>query len=308
MRETDSYHQPALVDEAVGYLVTRRDGTYIDATAGDGSHTLAILARLDCSGRILAVDRDDEGVARTACRVSGYSSQVQVVRGDFGCLRELAFDAGIKAVNGILFDLGVSSHQLDSAYRGFSYRETGPLDLRMDRRGEVTAEDIINRMPADDLARIFREYGEEKNARRIASAIIAARQKRPLTTTTELAAVIASVTNPRYVTKTLSRTFQAIRVAVNDELDQLRRGLAAAAELLSIESRMIIISYHSLEDGIVKNFIRSHGARAQAERGEAVDSAVTLRALTKKPVRPSSDEVHKNSRARSAKMRVAERL
>ena len=308
MRETDSYHQPALVDEAVGYLVTRRDGTYIDATAGDGSHTLAILARLDFSGRILALDRDDEGVARTARRVSGYSSQVQVVRGDFGRLREVAFDAGIKAVNGILFDLGVSSHQLDSAYRGFSYRETGPLDLRMDRRGEVTAEDIINRMPADDLARIFYEYGEEKNSRRIAAAIAAARQKRPLTTTTELAAVIVSVTNPRYVNKTLSRTFQAVRVAVNDEFDQLRRGLAAAAELLSVESRMVIISYHSLEDGIVKNFIRSHGARAQAERGDAVDSAVTLRALTKKPVRPSPDEVRKNPRARSAKMRVAERL
>ena len=177
----------------------------------------------------------------------------------------------------------------------------------MDRRGGLTAEDIINQTPERDLTHILREYGEEKNARRIASAIVAARQKRPLTTTTELAAVIAPVTNPRFVNKTLSRAFQALRVVVNEEFDQLRRGLAAAADLLSVNGRMVVISYHSLEDRIVKNFIRSHRAQALTETDETAASAVTLRALTKKPVRPSPEEVRQNPRSRSAKLRAAER-
>ncbi len=302
MATTDSYHRPVLVDEAIGFLITRRDGDFVDATAGGGSHTLAILSQLQSSGRVLAIDRDDEAIEATRQRVSRFASQVVLVRGDFASMKELAFDAGIMRVNGVLFDLGVSGHHLDQPDRGFSYRSAGPLDFRMDRRAGKTAADIINESSAEELARIFFEYGEERNSRKIARAIVDARRRSPLTTTDELAAVIASVTNPRFLNKTLSRTYQAIRLVVNDELEQLRDGLAAACDLLDDGGRLVVISYHSLEDRIVKNFIRDKKVRG------ADDAAHGLRPLTKKPVTASEEEIGMNPRARSAKLRAAEKV
>jgi len=300
---TIDFHQPVMVDEVLAYLVTEPDGTYIDATAGGGSHTRAILERLSASGRVLAVDRDDEAIARTRLRVSQFSSQVTILRGAFSSLKELTFDAGIASVNGTFFDLGVSGRQLDDADRGFSYRAGGPLDFRMDRRDPVTAADIVNTSSREKLADILFEYGEEKNARRIASAITGARRKKPLATTGDLAAVITSVTNPRYVNKTLSRCFQAIRIAVNDELRQLQAGLTAACDVLNPHGRLVVISYHSLEDRIVKNFIRDKkkGAKDDSPRPG-------LRPLTKKPVTASPEEIENNPRARSAKLRAAEKI
>ncbi len=302
MATTDSYHRPVLVDEAIGFLVTRRDGVYVDATAGGGSHTLAILSQLRPSGRVLAIDRDDEAIEAVSHRVARFASQVALVRGEFASLKELAFDAGITRVNGVLFDLGVSGHHLDRPDRGFSYRSAGPLDFRMDRRAGKTAANVINESSADELARMFFEYGEEKNARKIARAIVEARRRSPLTTTDELATVIASVTNPRYLNKTLSRTYQAIRLVVNDELNQLQGGLDAAYDLLDALGRLVVISYHSLEDRIVKNFIRDKKLRTVNE------AAHGLRPLTKKPVTASEEEIRMNPRARSAKLRAAERV
>jgi len=293
MTPTGGYHQPVMADEAVGFLVTRPDGVYIDATAGDGSHTLRIFERLGSSGKVLAIDRDDEAVARTARRLEEFSSRLGVTRGEFSNLKELAAKAGIATVDGILFDLGISSYQIDSFERGFSYRGEGPLDLRMNRHGEMTAAEIVNSESEADLARILFEYGEERNSRRIAAAIVRRRARSPLLTTADLATVITSVTNPRYINKTLSRVFQALRIVVNDELNQLQAGLQAGLDILRSRGRVVVIAYHSLEDRIVKNFFRQ-----QAE----------LKVITKKPVGPSAAEITNNPRARSARMRAAEKI
>jgi len=298
MSSADGYHRPVMADEAVGFLVTRPGGFFIDATAGGGMHTLLIVSRLDSSGKVLAIDRDAEAVAETENKVQQFASQVKVMRGDFANVKELVFEAGIATVNGILFDLGVSSHQLDSAERGFSYRESGPLDFRMDRQSALTAADGVNGYPAEKLARIFFELGEEKNSRKIAAAIVEARGRRPLETTRELAEVVTAVTNPRWANKTLSRIFQANRLEGNDEIGQLKTGQEATPELLESGGRLVVIAYHSIEDRIVKNFIRDRAGK---------DSPI-FRILTKKPVTPSSSEINSNPRARSAKMRVAEKI
>jgi 16S rRNA (cytosine1402-N4)-methyltransferase len=309
MSKADGYHQPVLAGEAVGYLVTRPDGAYIDATSGGGSHTVLILSKLQSSGKVLAIDRDEEAVARTQSRVERFSSQVKVVRGEFAELRELTFEAGMTSVNGILFDLGVSSHQLDSPRRGFSYRASGPLDFRMDNRGTLTAADVINSYPAEKLAQIFFEFGEEKNSRKIAAAIVAARKKAPLITTGELAAVITSVTNPRWVNKTLSRVFQSLRVVINDEINQLQRGLNAAVELLSSQGRLVVIAYHSLEDRIAKNFLRDQAAGKTNYTIDAENrESPALKVITKKPIMATPEEIKDNPRARSARLRVGEKI
>jgi len=303
------YHQPVMADEAVGYLVTCREGAYIDATSGGGSFTVLIASRLHSSGRVLAIDCDDEAVAETNRRAQQFSSQIQVMRGNFSNLKDLADKAGIAAVNGILFDLGVSSHQLDQAARGFTYRETGPLDLRLDRRHSLTAEEIVNTWPADKLSQIFFELGEEKNSRKIAAAIVAARGRNKIRTTTDLAAVVTSVTNSRWVNKTLSRIFQALRLYINDELGRLEKALAASLELLKPQGRLVVIAYHSLEDRIVKNFIRDQARSRPASPGEpgpAIPAA--LKMINKKPVVPSDEEIDRNPRARSARMRIAEKI
>jgi 16S rRNA (cytosine1402-N4)-methyltransferase len=300
---TNDFHQPVMVDEVIEYLVTDTDGTYVDATAGGGSHTRAILERLSASGRVLAIDRDDEAITRTRRRISKYSSQVRILRGPFSSLRELTFDAGIASVSGTVFDLGISGRHLDHAQRGFSYRLPGPLDCRMDRRHPTTAADIVNTASLAELANILFEYGGEKNARRIAEVIDEARRKKKLTTTNELVSIIESITNPRYLNKTLSRCFQGIRIAVNDELNELRIGLEAAFDLLDARGHLVVISYHSLEDRIVKRFIRDRIRRASDE-----SSRPGLRPLTKRPVTPRPEEIESNPRARSAKLRAAEKV
>jgi len=310
MPRNERYHRPVLADEAVALLVSRADGIYIDATAGSGGHTLVIASRLSAQGRILAIDRDDDAVAATRDSLQGVTAQVQVLRGEFGRVQELAVGAGFPAVSGVLFDLGVSSHQLDSRERGFSYLADGPLDLRMDRQGAQTAEAFVNSCDEPTLAQVLFEWGGERNSRKIASAIVAARQKEPIQTTARLAAVISGVTNPRFLNKSLSRCFQAIRIAVNDEIDQLQQGLAGAFDLLEPGGRLVVISYHSLEDGIVKNFIRDRVQGAAHNKYKAPEKVTSpgLRQLTKKPMTPSQAEISSNSRARSAKLRAAEKV
>lgn len=310
MPRNERFHRPVLADEAVGLLITRADGAYIDATAGSGGHSLLIASRLGSSGKILAIDRDDNAVAAARESLQGVTPQVQVVRGEFGSVRQLTAEAGITSVSGVLFDLGVSSHQLDCRTRGFSYLAEGPLDLRMDRQSALTAADLVDSCTEVELARILFEWGGERNSRKIAAAIIAARQKEPIRTTARLAAIISAVTNPRFLNKTLSRCFQAIRIAVNDEIGQLESGLAGAFDILEPGGRLVVISYHSLEDGIVKNFFRDKTQTTAHNKYKAPKdlAASGLRLLTKKPLTPSPAEISSNSRARSAKLRAAEKL
>lgn len=297
MTMADEYHRPVMAEVVVAYLVTNRDGIYIDATAGSGGHALQIASCLGPAGHLWAIDRDDDAVAAAGGRLHTVTPHVEVVKEEFGGLMEWAGKAGIRGAHGVLFDLGISSHQIDTPERGFSYRLSGPLDLRMDRRGGPTAAEVVNTYPADRLAQILYEYGEERNSRAIARAIVSARQRRAVATTTDLTEIITTVTNPRFLNKTLSRVFQALRIEVNDELGQLQRGLAAAIDLLCVGGRVVVIAYHSLEDRMVKQMLRA-GAREETPR---------LRVLTPKPIVPTAAEVRLNPRARSAKLRAAER-
>ena len=310
MTRIDSFHQPVLADEAVDFLQIRPEGSYIDATAGGGGYTHRIASRLNQSGKVFAIDRDEEAVAITRERVKEFGSRVEVIRGAFGDLNTLARTHGMAGISGIVFDLGVSGHQFDSASRGFSYRAEGPLDFRMDRRTQMTAGEIVNRYSEKELSTILFELGEERNSRKIASAIVSARQKGSIDSTEALAAIIASVTNPRFVNKTLSRCFQAIRMVVNDELGQLRQGLRAALDLLAPAGRLVVVSYHSLEDRIAKNFMREAATGKFEDTPESNTGHYTpvAKLITKKPISASAEEIKTNTRARSAKLRVMEKL
>ncbi|MCK5125780.1 MAG: 16S rRNA (cytosine(1402)-N(4))-methyltransferase RsmH [candidate division Zixibacteria bacterium] len=310
MTRIDSFHQPVMADEAVDLLKIRPDGIYIDATAGGGGYTYRIVSRLDSSGKVFAIDRDDEAVAITLKRLESFGSRVQVIQGAFGDLKALALAHGMTDISGVIFDLGVSSWQFDSVERGFTYRGDGPLDFRMDRRTETTAADIINSYSEKQLADALFHYGEEKNSRKVAYAIVQARRKSPIKTTGELARVIESVTNPRYVNKSLSRCFQAIRIIVNEELEQLETGLRASFDILRSGGRLVVVSYHSLEDRIVKLFMRGAvKGKMDADYEDPMGNYKSLaRLINKKPLVPSSEEIKENPRARSAKLRVMEKL
>lgn len=310
MTRIDSFHRPVLADEAIDFLKIRPDGVYVDATAGGGGYTHRIVSRLSSSGKVLAIDRDHEAVAITSDRLRSFGSRITVVQGAFGDLGTLAKAQGMTGLDGIVFDLGVSGHQLDDAGRGFSYRADGPLDFRMDRRTQTTAAEIVNRYSEKQLADLLFELGEEKNSRKIASAIVQGRRQSPVDTTEQLAGLITSVTNPRYINKTLSRCFQAIRIEVNAELQQLRDGLRAGFDLLSPGGRMVVVSYHSLEDRIVKRFMKGAARGKFEEEPERIDGNYTpyARLITKKPVEASAEEIHENPRARSAKLRVLEKV
>ncbi len=310
MTQADSFHQPVMADEAVDHLRIRPDGMYIDATAGGGGYTHRILSRLSSSGSVFAIDRDDDAVAIIKQRLTGFGDRVHIIRGAFGDLQVLAQTHGIAGANGIVFDLGISSHQIDAPERGFSYREDGPLDFRMDRRTSITASQVINQYSEQKLRQLLYELGEEKNSKKIASAILNARQKTPIKTTAELARAIITVTNPRYINKTLSRCFQAIRIEVNEELQQLRDGLRAGFDVMASEGRMVVVSYHSLEDRIVKLFMRGAARGKFEDEPERIDGNYTpyAKLITRKPLEPSRAEVKENPRARSAKLRVLEKI
>lgn len=285
-------HVSVLLDTALDYLSIRPDGIYVDATFGAGGHTRAILTRLQ-TGRLIAIDADPDAVARAAA-IS--HPAFTFVPGNFSALRRLLDDCGVAQVDGVLFDLGVSSMQLDSAARGFSFRDTAPLDMRMNPYEGRSAYDVLASASERELADIFFTFGEERAARRIAHAIVERRNAGRLpTTTTELAQLVAGVVHrpgSRERIHPATRVFQALRIAVNDELGALREGLTAAVGSLRGAGRVVTISFHSLEDRIVKHAFRGD------ER---------LEILTKKPVIPSDAEMAENPRARSAKLRAAQR-
>jgi 16S rRNA (cytosine1402-N4)-methyltransferase len=284
----EGLHEPVLVETVVELLSGAE--TVVDLTVGTGGHARALLDR--GVGRVLGVDRDPEALAAAGDRLAGFGARFEAREGRFEEVLEVAEEAGVREADGVLYDLGVSSLHLDRPDRGFSYRADGPLDMRMGR-GNLTAAGVVNTYGEDELARVLREYGEERFAGRIARAIARARERAPLKTTRELAAVVAAaVPRRRGGPHPARRTFQAIRIEVNRELEELSASLPQAVQLLTPGGRLVAIAYHSLEDRIVKRFLREDGR---------VD------VLTKKPVRPSAEESSRNPRARSARLRAAER-
>ncbi len=297
-------HVPVLARRVIDWLGIRDGGIYIDATFGGGGYTRAILATP--RARVIGIDRDHDAIARGAALVEEAQGRLDLVEDRFSNLQAIAGDS---AVDGVVFDLGVSSMQLDEASRGFSFRLDGPLDMRMDRHGP-SAADIVARASERDLAVIIARLGEENHARAIARAIIKARDEGAIATTTVLADIVARVVRTRPdAIHPATRTFQALRIFVNDELAELAHGLAAAERVLKPSGRLVVVAFHSLEDRIVKSFLaeRSRAPAASRHRPEAVMAPPTFHVLTRRPEVPDEGEIAENPRARSAKLRAAER-
>jgi len=306
-------HIPVLLHETLSWLDPQPGGRYVDATVGLGGHAAEILARATPGGRLLAIDRDPEALREARARLAAYGDRIMFAQARFDALDEIARREGFERVQGVLLDLGVSSLQLDAAERGFSFQQEGPLDMRMGPDASITAAEIVNRWPEDELARIIYTYGEERRSRRVARAIVAAR---PLRTTRELADVVARAAGGGGRTAVgrlhpATRTFQALRIAVNGELEALEAVLPQAAGLLAPGGRLAVIAFHSLEDRIVKQFMARESTDCICPPRQPYCTCghrATLTRLTRKPVRAREEEVSRNPRSRSARLRVAERL
>ncbi len=305
-------HISVLLDESVQALNIRPDGIYVDGTLGLGGHSEAIASRLT-TGRLIGIDRDDRALAFAGNRLGRFGDRVTLVKGNFADLGALLDGVGVELADGMLFDLGVSSPQLDDASRGFSYMRDAPLDMRMDETAPLTARQIVNDWSEAELRELFRLYGEERYAGRVASAIAGRRLEKPVETTGELVEIIrgampaAALREKQHPAK---RCFQALRIAVNDELGSLERMLEQAADRLRPGGRLAVISFHSLEDRIVKEAIRRREAGCTCPRDFPVCTCgfvQTLRSVGK-PVVPGQEEINKNPRARSARLRIAERV
>ena len=303
-----------MLNEVLSYLEPRSGQTFIDCTVGGGGHSLEIVKRILPDGKLIGIDRDDEALKAAAERLSEYSNNVILEKGDFGDLLEIAEKLDIHAVNGILLDLGVSSHQLDKAERGFSFRFDAPLDMRMDKSQRITARELVNTLNERHLTELIQGYGEERWAKRIAKFIIERRSKKPIETTTELVDTILAAVPAGARSKDIhpaTRTFQALRIAVNRELDSLQAGLDSAISLLAPGGRVCVLSYHSLEDRIVKEGFAKHAGRCACPPGLPIcmcGAEKRVKILTKKPVMAAEEEIRANPRARSAKLRAAEKL
>lgn len=303
-------HRPVLAREVVQTLSPRAGQLIVDATFGAGGYSRALLDSAPC--RVIAIDRDAEACAHADALVGRYRDRLRVVHGCFGDMVALLARHGVDGIDGVAFDLGVSSMQLDQAARGFSFRFDGPLDMRMDPRSGESAAELLARLPEDELARVLREFGEERRAKRVAAAIARARRIAPITTTGELAALVRRVV-PRSPDglDPATRAFQALRIVVNDELGELDRGLVAAERLLRPGGRLCVVSFHSLEDRRVKVFLRQRAGRADGGSRhlprDAAPPPATFRLITNKPIQASAEEVAANPRARSARLRAAER-
>jgi len=307
---TGEGHIPVLAQEALALLAIRSAGTYVDGTVGGGGHAARLLAQLGSSGRLVGFDVDPQAVAVTQARL-GADHRVQIVQGNFADLPALLDALGVDTVEGVLLDLGLSSLQVDAPERGFSFQASGPLDMRRDPAQPHTAADLVNSASLDELTDWFRTLGEEPQARRVAQAIVRARAEAPFTTTAELATCVAKAVRGHRRRHPATRVFQALRMVVNEELEALRRGLEGAHARLAAGGRLVVISFHSGEDRIVKEFLRSKTGRCTCPPELPVcrcGAQASLRVLTRRPVEPSEAEIAANPRARSAKLRAAERL
>lgn len=282
-------HLPVLPAEVLQYLDPKPNENFIDCTIGEGNHTMAILERNGPEGKVLGIEADEEVIGNLKLKIENWKKRIILVCENFGNLKEIVKQTEFGQVDGILFDLGMSSWHLEESGRGFSFKKSEPLDMRYSLRNELWAEKILNCWLEVELEKILREYGEEKKARQIAKKIVAGRARKPIKTTDQLREIINKAgAAPR-------KTFQALRIAVNDELNNLKKALPQAWEILKPAGRLVVISFHSLEDRSVKNFFRSQ-------------SLIDLKVLTKKPVRPTLEEIKVNPRSRSAKLRAAVKL
>lgn len=311
-------HVPVMLPEVIRLLAPRDGGGYLDGTFGGGGYTTALLEAAQCT--VWAIDRDPEAIARGATLAARYPGRLQLVQGQFGDMLALLAARGVTVLDGVVLDLGVSSFQLDDPGRGFSFRADGPLDMRMSSSGP-TAADLVNALPERELADLLFELGEERASRRIARAIVAARAEAPIATTGRLAAIIRGVlpqgrSGDRRGIDPATRSFQALRIRVNDELGEIARALRQASEMLAPGGRLIVVSFHSLEDRIVKRFMTDAAGRAPAPsrhdpRGLAARPVGRpkgrFRVLTVRPLRPGASEIAANPRARSARLRALER-
>lgn len=303
-------HKPVLLKESIDYLITKKDGVYFEGTLGFGGHTEEIFSSLSKKGNVVSTDVDLNAFSYCKEKFKG-EDRIKLYNFNFSLIDVIAKIESLEFFDGILADLGVSSFQLDNAAAGFSYSVNSELDLRLDKNLRKTAADFINQETEEKIANVIFEFGEEKNSRKIARQVSEARRIKRIETTDELKKIIASVTNPKYLTKTLSRVFQALRIYVNDELGALTAFLNNSLTVLRKGGRLVVISYHSLEDRIVKDFFKYESLSCVCPPDSPIctcGKVKRLNVITKKPIVPSELEIRNNKRARSAKLRVAERI
>ncbi len=304
-------HKPVLEAETVNYLITDRSGIYVDCTLGAGGHAAAILRTLNAKGWLVGIDRDERAIANFQRLSSQWPSRVSLFHSRFSLLGDLLPANDVYQVDGVLFDLGLASFQIDDPERGFSYLQDGPLDMRMDSSQLITARMVVNEYGEEDLAGVIRNHGQERHWRRMARAITRARERMPIETTAQLAEIVRGTVPYSQAIKSLSRVFQAIRIEVNQELDELHAALEASVELLKAGGRLVVLCYQSLEDRAVKEvFARFSGiCRCPKELPQCVcGSRRMLHLLTKRAVQPTVEEIRDNPRARSARLRAAQKI
>lgn len=310
VKTAQAYHVPVLLKESVDGLNIHEGGVYVDVTFGGGGHSREILSRLGGTGRLFGFDQDADAVANSAMlSADGKAPQnFTFVRSNFRYLKNWMRYYHVEHIDGLLADLGVSSHQFDVGERGFSFRFDAPLDMRMNERGGRTAADVLNEYDETALADVFYLYGEFRTSRRLASAIVKARQQKPLTTTKDLIDVVEPLLNRSREKKDMARLFQALRIEVNHEMAALRDMLAAATELLGVGGRLSVITYHSLEDRIVKNVMRSGNSEGRVNKDFYGRVDTPFRLVNNKVITPDAEEQERNPRSRSAKLRIAEKI
>lgn len=310
----DNFHQPVLLEETITLLNCHPGGIYVDGTTGEGGHALHIFKTCPNVRLLIGIDRDEDNLDHTNKRLSSFKDKYFLVKGNFSEIKKIISHLKIKAVDGVILDLGVSTHQLLSPSRGFSFSVDGPLDMRMDQEQKTTASTLVNDFSKEQLERIFWKYGEEKWSSSIAKKIVKSRKETPINTTLELANLVTNTIPSRARPRKIhpaTRIFQALRIAVNDELTHLKKGLPEAIDVLVPGGRMVVIAFHSLEDRIVKNTFREHSRSCvcppripQCRCGQIPK----LKLLTKKPIVPTTEEISQNPRSRSARLRGAEKL
>ncbi len=313
--ETNAFHHvPIMVREVLSLLAPERGGVFVDGTLGGGGHAEAVLNALPEDGRLFGIDRDDEALAAAGARLAPFGERFTAIKGNFFEMKPLLAAKGVERVDGILLDLGVSSHQLDKAERGFSYKAEAPLDMRMDQTAPLDAYTVVNTWPKDELVHIFYEYGEERFSQRIAERIVSERQRHAIETTTELAALVKDAIPAKFRNEPqhpARRVFQAIRIAVNGELDGLSDAIDSAASLLNPGGRLAILTFHSLEDRIVKNAFRRMENPCTCPKSAPVcicGKKPTARVLTRHPLTADENEQTENTRSTCAKLRAIEKL
>ena len=297
------YHKPVLLEESIAGLDIKAGGVYVDATYGGGGHSRAIAQRLSAEGRLFAFDQDADALANAP-----QDARVKVIHGNFSHVKSYLRLEGVREVDGILADLGISSHQIDAPWRGFSTRSEGQLDMRMDVRQEATAADIVNTYEEEDLKKILRLYGELSNAGQMARSIVEARKGGEIKTTGELCEAVRRHLPKGYENKYLAMLFQAIRIEVNGELEALKALLTQSVELLKAGGRLAVISYHSLEDRLVKNYIKTGNFEGEVKKDFYGNPIAPFKAVNRKVITPTEAELQENNRSRSAKLRVGEKV